>query len=95
MMRALIRALFIRERYIRQWVRERQDVGDRLHRLETQNREIKDRLDQQEELLERLRNRQSGARGGRPPKVPDAADPLQGIPPGDKAALRRHFGIVK
>lgn len=93
---AWFRALHIRERHIARQHQVQADLHDRVHRLEMALREAKDRLDQQDELLERLRSRQNGARGGRPPKgASQEALPLDAIPAGDKAALRKHFGIVK
>lgn len=44
----------------------------------------------------KLRNQFHGQKGGRPAN-PGAREPgqLEAIPPGDKTALRRHFGIIR
>jgi len=97
-MRAWIRALHIRERYIRQWLEERDELLERMHRLEITHRELKDRLDHQEELLERERNRRVGGLGGRPRKLQEPQNALETIPTGDKASLREHArraGLLK
>jgi len=90
---AWIRALHIRERYLRQYAQEREELHERQHRLEMRHRELTDRLDHLEELLERERNRRTGARGGRPAKSEQPS--LEQIPHGDKVALRRALGVVK
>lgn len=74
------------------------DAEERIHRLEIANRQLKEHLDLLEEQQERLWARWKGSQGGRPRKVSDTPQnpqqELDAIPRGDKAALRRHFGLV-
>jgi len=93
---AWIRALHIRERYIRAWLAERDEVRETLHRLEIQERELRELIGALEDRLDRMHARRIGPAGGRPRKAADGDQlPLEAIPVGDKAGLRKHFGIVK
>lgn len=80
------RALHIRERYIRAMMERQSDLEERLHRLETVAREMRERMEYLEASQERLLARFKGARGGRPANPP--SNPLANIPHGDKTALR-------
>lgn len=86
------RALHIRQRYLAAQRELLVEMEARLHRLEIQKRELHERLELLEGGHERMLARWKGDRGGRPRKEENQLDM---IPPGDKNALRKHFGIVK
>lgn len=89
-------ALHIRERYIARQAEVQRDLHERVHRLEIRDRENREKIEALEERLERLRLRADGLRGGRPRRADDQQPlPLDQIPHGDKAALRRALGVVK
>jgi len=78
--------LHIRERYIRAWLLEREELNERVHRLEIAMRDARELINALEDRLERATNRRNGLQGGRPVKVPPTDEPA----PGDKVALRNH-----
>lgn len=88
--RAWIRALHMRERYISKLTAWCAEAQERIHRLEIAQREDRDNIAHLEARLERVARRKGGELGGRPPKATDLAS----VPHGDKAALRRAMGVV-
>ena len=90
---ASIRALLIRERYIARLTATLREQAESVHRLEIKLRQLQESHDYLEGAVESLRARWKGEKGGRPPKSAQGALPLESIAVGDKAALRRHFGL--
>lgn len=95
-MMSWFRALHIRERYIRAQHAHLADLEERAHRLEIANRKLHERMELLESSQDRLLARFKGDRGGRPRKTEEQAPlPLEQVPFGDKAALRKALGVVK
>lgn len=85
-------ALLIRNRHMRALFEQHQELQERLHRLEIAHRELRDHFVLLDAQQVKLAGRLDGRRGGRPKT--DQASPLDEIPPGDKAALRRALNVV-
>ncbi len=68
-------------------------LRQRVQRLEIALTEFQEHFATLQRAHVTLRNQFNGAKGGRPPH--EAARNQGEIPFGDKAALRRHFGIVR
>lgn len=83
-----IQDLTIAAKFLRSYHDEVTNLSERVHRLDIDRRILLERIDTLEGLHMKLRNQFNGARGGRPTMKPDE------IPLGDKAALRRKFGLV-
>lgn len=69
-----------------------EETATKCHRLEIELRHLRDEFEQLRSQHDKLRNRFYGTQGGRP--AGGAPRSLDDIPAGDKAALRRHFGLV-
>lgn len=85
------RALHMRQRYLAQQRELVTEMAERLHRLEIARRELHERMELLESSQDKLMARFKGDRGGRPRK--DEPSQLDMIPAGDKAGLRKYFGI--
>lgn len=68
-------------------------VLQRLHRLEIALGQFSESFAQLQGAHMKLRNQFHGSKGGRP-AAPGAPLPLDQVPRGDKAALRRALGVV-
>lgn len=85
---ATIQDLTTAAKFLRRYHDEVSSILERVHRLEIERAHLMERVDTLEGLHMKLRNQFNGARGGRPRQQDED------IPHGDKAALRRKFGIV-
>jgi hypothetical protein len=69
-----------------------EETATKAHRLEIELRHLRDEFEQLRGQHDKLRNKFYGTLGGRPEK--ERVSGLDSIPVGDKAALRKHFGVV-
>jgi len=83
-----LKALTLRERYLRAHAESQRELLERLHRLEIAQKHLQESFDLLEASQERLMARWKGNQGGRPRAGEPPQNPLDLIPRGDKAALR-------
>jgi hypothetical protein len=91
-LRTLIAAALMRNRHMQSLADQLETLSESMHRLEIDQRKLRDHFVLLDAQQEKLAGRLDGRRGGRPRA--DQPRSLDEIPLGDKAALRAALGVV-